>query len=187
MADPSPLVRSAAAAGLAGFLEVGDVRDALLDATEDEYRLVRIRAAETLAVYPRDRLVMQDRKRLEKATAELETSLTCRPDDWAAHYNMGNHRSDRGDLKGALASFRIASMLRPEAVPPLVNASMAHAKLGQTAEAEAALMKALSISPDSAAVNFNLGLLMAGKGDMAKTEQYLRAALKADPNMAEDP
>jgi len=78
-------------------------------------------------------------------------------------------------------------MLRPEAVPPLVNASMAHAKLGQTAEAEAALMKALSISPDSAAVNFNLGLLMAGKGDMAKTEQYLRAALKADPNMAEDP
>ena len=98
---------------------------------------------------------------------------------------MGNHRSDRGDLKGALASFQTASKLRPDAVPPLVNASMAHAKLGQTAEAEAALMRALSISPGSAAANFNLGLLMAGKGDMAKTERYLRAALKADPNMAE--
>jgi len=182
--DPSPLVRAAAATGLAGY-SAANVRDALLKATGDEYHLVRIRAASALATYPRDALTLPDRQRLKRATNELEVSLRCRPDDWGSHYNMGNYRLDRGDLRGALASFRIASKLRPDAVPPLVNASMAHARLGQTAQAEATLLRALSICPGSAAVNFNLALLMAERRDMAKTERYLRAALTAEPNMAE--
>ena len=182
--DPSPLVRSAAATGLGGYL-TPDLRDALLEATADEYRIVRIRAAGALAPYPRNLLTSQDRKRLGRATGELEESLTCRPDDWASHYNMGNYRSSRGDPQGALESFRIASRLRPDAVPPLVNASMAHAALGQKGQAEAVLLKALKIAPGSAAANFNLGLLMAGKGDVATGEQHLRTALKTDPKLAE--
>jgi len=188
LADPSPLVRSAAAIGLADFIAVMDVRKALLKATEDDYRLVRIRAAGALAAYPRDRLTLEDRKRLKRATDELEASLTCRPDDWASHYNMGIHRSSRGDLTGALASFETASSLRPDAVGPLVNASMAHVHLGQTAQAEAALLKALKIAPGNALANFNFALLLAGKGDkdeMPRIEKHLRAALKTDPNMAE--
>jgi tetratricopeptide (TPR) repeat protein len=182
--DPSPLVRSSAAAGLAGHLTPGALR-ALLKATEDEYRLVRIRAAGTLADHPRRLLSRPDAARLRRATKELEASLTARLDDWASHYNMGNHLTSRGDAKGALAAYRTASKLRPDAVPPLVNASMLHAGLGQMAEAERLLAVALRVAPTSAAVNFNLGLLFAGKGETVKAKHHLRAALKADPNSAE--
>jgi len=182
--DPSPLVRSAAVTTLGEQL-TPDLASALLDATEDDYRIVRIRAAGALAAYPRRRLTTRDRRRLERATDELVASLARRPDDWASHYNMGNHLSRRGDTTGALTSFQIASRLRPDAVPPLVNAAMAHATLGHQRQAEATLRKALGITPASAEANFNLGLLLAEKRDLVGAEKHLRAAVKAAPKMAD--
>ena len=183
MAAPSPLVRAAAAATVTGDPDPA-MRRALLAATEDAVRLVRIRAAASLAAYPRDRLSAADRTRLERASAELEASLACRPDQWTAHYNLGNYHADRGRLKRALEAFARASQLRPDAVPPYVNASILHAQRGETAEAEAALRRALEADPVSAAVNLNLGLLLAETGRNAEAEKHLRAALKADPTLA---
>ena len=180
--DPSPLVRSAAAVGLSGYLAT-EGREALLDATEDEYRLVRIRAAATLAPHPRRSLNADDRQRLARATEELEESLRCRPDDWASHYNMANHHSDRGRPQEALKSYQIASRLRPDVVLPYVNVSMVHARLGQSAEAERSLRKAIEVEPNSAEANFNLGLLMAEQGKTREAEGCLRRALKADPTL----
>jgi len=183
MDDPSPLVRSAVA-GSVETAQAPALVSALLKATEDPVRLVRIRAAGALAAYPRERLTQADRDRLDRALAELETSLTCRPDDWISHYNLGNYYADRGRPTDALTQFAVASRLRPDAVPPYVNASMVHARLGETAEAEAALRKALAADPANAAANLNLGLLLAETGRTALAEEHLRAALKTDPRLA---
>jgi tetratricopeptide (TPR) repeat protein len=181
--DPSPLVRGAAAAALEGH-HTPEVRDALLQAAGDDCRLVRIRAARTLAAYPPELLNAADQPRLEKANRELLASLTARPDDWASHYNLGNYYLDRGGPGLALAAFATASRLRPDAVMPLVNGSIAHARMGQTAEAEVSLRRALRLDPENAPAHFNLGLALAAKGDQKAAEQALRAALKADPELA---
>jgi tetratricopeptide (TPR) repeat protein len=166
-------------------VHVAESRQLLLDATEDEYRLVRVRAAGALGAFPRPMLGEKDRKRLETAESELVASLQARPDDWSSHYNLGSFYSDRGDLAQALRHYELAGKFRPDAVPPLVNASIVYAQVGQAGKAEESLLKALAISPANAAAHFNMGLLKAELGDAGKAEEHLRAALKFEPTMAE--
>ena len=182
--DPSPLIRGAAAQHLGASLTTEN-RDALLQATRDEYRLVRVRAARSLALYPPDLLSTEDRKSLDAASQELVESFRSRPDDWTLYFNLGSFYLDRSEPERALASFEIAITLRPDVVMPYVNASISQARLGRNAEAGQLLRKALQIDPASAAANFNMGLLEAENRDFAEAEKHLRAALAADPTMAE--
>ena len=182
--DPSPLVRSAAAVALAQNLTV-ETRDALLEATEDDHRLVRIRAAMALSSYARILLKDQDRLRLELATDEFLASLVSRPDLWTSHYNLGNYFLNRGVLPLAVGAFETASKLEPRSIPPLVNASIAYTRMGADVKAEESLRKVLKLAPNNAAANFNLGLLMAGQDRVGEAETALRTALKTDPQMTE--
>ena len=182
--DSSPLVRGAAAAHLGARL-APDNREALLRATRDDYRLVRVRAARALAPFPRESLSAEDRKSLEMASQELVASLQSRLDDWSSHFNLGSYYLDRNEPGSALASFEIAITLRPDVVMPYVNAAIAQARLGQNSAAEQSLRRALEIEPASAPANFNLGLLKAEEKDFPEAERYLRTALKADPAMPE--
>ncbi|MHC4253378.1 MAG: HEAT repeat domain-containing protein, partial [Planctomycetota bacterium] len=93
--DPSPLVRGAVAGALADYF-TPEATQALLKASGDECRLVRIQAASALAAYPRDRLGAEDGGRLAAASAEFERSLCSRLDQWASHYNLGNYHASRG-------------------------------------------------------------------------------------------
>ncbi len=182
--DPSPLVRGASAVHLGANLSVKN-RSALLRAIGDDYRLVRVRAARSLAPYPRELLSADDRERLDRALQELVISLQSRLDDWTSHFNLGSYYLDRGELERATSSLEIASRLRPDVPMPYVNAAIAHARLGQNSQAERVLSKALDVDPQSAAANFNLGLLKAEQNDLAEAEKRLRQALKTDPDMAE--
>jgi tetratricopeptide (TPR) repeat protein len=184
MEDPSPLVRSAAAAAL-GLMPSIETGEALVKATGDDYRLVRIRAAGGLGGAPIQLMEEENRERVEKAIEEHLASLTSRPDFWASHYNLGNYYLDRGDLRLGLAAYERASKLEPHAVMPLVNASIAHARLGENEKAEDFLKEALQLDPDNGAANFNMGLLKSEQNDRALAETHLRRALQSDPNMAE--
>jgi tetratricopeptide (TPR) repeat protein len=181
--DPSPLVRSSAAAGLSGRL-TEEVVAALLAAVRDGTRLVRIRAAASLAGLPPDRVPAADRAAFDRAVAELEASYRGRPDDWSSRYNLGNVHLDRGDLPRAVAEYEAATRLRPDTVAPWVNLSMARARLGDPGGAEKALRRAMEIEPRNPAARFNLGLLLAEGGRVAEAEKELRAALEADPRHA---
>lgn len=182
--DASPLVRSAAATGLAGWGEPR-ARQALLAATADSCRLVRIRAAGALAGYPDTELNASERVRLVAATAELEKSLQVRLDDWASHHSLGNHYMDTGRLQEAVACFQTASKLRPDIVHPHVNAAIAHARLGNNEQSRQCLERALAIDPDNAAAHFNMGLLQAELGRSELAVDHLRRALTADPRMGQ--
>jgi len=184
MKDPSPLVRSAATAGI-GLRFSPDAVPALLQASGDEYRVVRIRAAEALAGYPKELLKADEATRLEKADKEYLAFLMARPDQWSSYYNRGNYQLGKGELGESIASYQTALKLEPSAVMTLVNLSMAYARTGETGKAEAALQKALKIAPGNAAANFNMGLLKAGQKDFNRAEQHLKEAFKADPRMAQ--
>ena len=179
--DPSPLVRSAAATGLDRYY-VDTTIQTLLEATQDDYRLVRVRAAASLAALPRNAVPKASLASLEKATQELEASFTSRQDDFAAHFNRGNYLMNRRHYDEAIAAFRTTSKLRADFLPPYVNLAFAHNAKGQNAQAESAFREALKIDPNSAPTYMNLGMLL---GEMERPQEAETAFLKAarlDPN-----
>jgi tetratricopeptide (TPR) repeat protein len=182
--DPSPLVRAAAVEAISLRRSREGVQ-ALLDATGDDYRLVRTRSAAGLAGFPMDRLEGEVKTRVEKANKEYLAFIMARPDQWASHYNMGNYQLGRGETKQAIASYQAALKLEPQAVMAMVNSSIAYARLGENEKAEKSLQQALKIAPDNAAANFNMGLVKAEKNEPKEAEKYLKKAMKADPQMAQ--
>jgi tetratricopeptide (TPR) repeat protein len=184
MKDPSPLVRSAAADALRN-VPTKEAIQALVNAASDDYRLVRLRAASSLALYPNLSLDEVQKRSVSLANAEYLASLTSRPDQWSSYYNLGNYYMNRGDPRAAIHSYDTALRLEPRAVPAMVNESMAYARLGETRKSEAALEKALKTAPENAAANFSMGLLKAEQKDLKGAEKFLKSALKYDPRMAQ--
>lgn len=176
--DPAPIVRGSAATSLGAYL-TSEAGAALLAATRDDYRVVRIRAAESLATYSAELIGAEERRGLDLAFDELLTALRSRPDDYFSYYGLGNLHFGRGELSEALAAFDAALRLRPDFVPALVNIAMTRAQLGDAGSAEASLREALEIEPDNAAAHFNLGLLLLEDGDERGAEEHLRAALES--------
>ncbi len=178
-----PLLRAAAASSLAGTASV-ETRDALARATTDEYRLVRIRAAASLAGVRPETVPAGHQEAVRKATAELIASYNARPDDFSNHTNLGNFHMDRGELDQAIPAFETAIRLRPDSVGTLVNASIAYSRAGRLTDAERVLSQALRFAPENAPANFNRGLLLAELGRKPEAEASLRKALASDPNLA---
>ncbi|MBN1270674.1 MAG: tetratricopeptide repeat protein [Candidatus Aminicenantes bacterium] len=181
--DPSPLVRASAAESLTDHLTPRTV-EALLKATQDDYRLVRISTAASLAGYPEERLGTQTGRNMDRVMAEFEESMQVRPDAYASHYNLGNFYMDRNDITRAIASFENAIRLQPNSVLPLVNASIAYARGGRSDRAEELLRRALLLEPENPVANLNLGLLLGEQGRIREAERVLRVALNSEPNLA---
>ncbi len=181
--DSSPLLR-ASAAGVLGVYLTNDTVEALLEATGDDFRLVRVRAASSLAPLPPSRLAESPRRRLEAALEEFFAAMSARPDDALSHYNLGNFQMGRGALDLALECFETSARLDPTSIPPLVNAALVFARQGRMTAAEAKLRSALEQDAEDATANFNLGLLLAEQGKKTEAEAAFRRALKRDPRMA---
>ncbi len=179
--QPHPLVRSAAAHLLSGDLS-RETFAGLLAAAKDEYRLVRVSAASSLARYPPALLESPPARPVcEAAFKELESSLLCLPDAWSAHYNIGNYFEERGWPAKALAAYEQSMRLRPDVIPPMVNAAMMRARQGDIDAAVVLLKKAERVEPRHAAVNLNLGMALAEQGKLDEAEQHFRTAFNADP------
>ncbi len=181
--DSSPLVRSSAAAVLGDRLSE-EVVDALLSATRDKYRLVRIRAAASLAPLNPEVLPEKLRNDLEKATAEFLGAMTSRSDLPMSHHDIGNYHMAGGRYEKAVEAFEKALRIDPANVACLINVSLAYNALGQNGKAETSLRKALKLHPKNGAIHLNLGLLLAELNRFDEAEKSLREALKVLPDSA---
>ncbi len=175
--DASPLVRASVAEALGQRLNRANT-DVLLRAVNDDYRLVRVRAAAGLAAVPEEQLPEDQRARVRNAMVELVNSLRARPDDMASHFNLGNFHLARGQMLEAIAEFQTAIRLQAEAVQPYVNVALAYNAVGQNDQAEASLRHALRLEPTNAPARLNLALLLGERGKTAEAEQLFRAAFK---------
>ncbi len=183
LSDVSPLVRSSAAGALGHRLAEEDL-PALLAATGDDYRLVRVRAARALAGLDETRVPAELRGDWLRANTELDASLQPRADVPGTHMARGNLAMDRREFASAVAAFGVAAKLDPAAVEPRVNGALAHALAGDEVAAEALLREALALAPGDATVNLNLGLLLGGQGRNAEAAEVLHRAVDADPESA---
>jgi tetratricopeptide (TPR) repeat protein len=183
MKDSSPLIRASAAESIGHMPTAAGIK-ALAAATGDDYRLVRIRAAQSLARIPDIRLSEPQVLSFKKATEEYLAAIMARPDQWSSHYNLGNYYLSRQDLRHAATAYETAIRFDKTEVPPWVNLSITYARQGETGKAEEALRQALALEPGNAEANFNMGLLKVEGNDPAQAEKHLRRALKTDPQMA---
>jgi len=176
-------VRAAAAESL-DRVATPETLAALLAATRDDVRLVRVRAAASLAGLPPGDLEPAARAGLDAATAELVATFRARPDDASSRHNEGNFRVDRGELDRAVECFERAFLLRPDIAAPLVNLAMAHHAAGRLDRAEEALRRALKAEPRSVAALLDLGMLLGETKRPKEAEAAFRAAVAADPENA---
>ncbi len=181
--DPSPLVRAAAAQAMEGYITPESLK-ALAKATADGYRLVRVRAASALAAVPSERLSVEHRQAVGRATDELLEALSARPDDYTSHYNLGNFHMQRMDYAKALSAYLNAVRLRPDFVPPHVNLAFVHNARGENDEAAASLRRAIALDPNNAIVHLNLAMLLGEMNRPKEAEQAFRRTLELDPNSA---
>ena len=80
---------------------------------------------------------------------EYENAFLTRPDDWAAHYNLGNYYQNQQRLEEAIAAYEKSIQLFPEAIAPLINQSFAYNLLGKKELALNRLYRALEIDPEN--------------------------------------
>ena len=178
--NASPLVRSSAASALLDNLS-DEAKNALVQATKDEFRLVRVAAALPLASFRPESIPAEDLESVNKATDEYLTSMVTRPDDWSSHYNLGIYYQNRGEAAKALASYEEAGHLYPESILPFINSSVLYSYMGNNEKAEENLKKVLELDPDNEAANLNMGLLLAELGRVDEAEEALKKALAANP------
>jgi tetratricopeptide (TPR) repeat protein len=179
----SPLSRSSAAGGLLGFRSE-EAKLALLHAATDEYRLVRLAAAQSLAAFPLDEFNAQQQEVFLKVNEEYEKSLVSRNDDWSSFYNLGIHYQNMGNFAEAVSAYMTSLKIYPEALLPLINCSYLYSVSGDQVNAEALLGKALVIDPLNEAANLNFGLLMAEMKKMGEAEKAFRTVLKVNASNA---
>lgn len=177
--DPSPLVRAAAADALIGKLTPETV-PLLVEAARDEYRLVRIRAASSLASVPREMIPAEAQADVDAAAAELMTSLQARPDDWVSHYDLGNFYLNRREFDRAIAAYERAFKLEPRSTVSMVNAALAYKLNEQPEKAVESLLRVLAIEPGNPEANLDLGLLLGEAGRDTQAEAAFRAVLAVD-------
>ncbi len=173
LADPSPLVRSAAVDILAERMDASTAKYVATFAKDPSY-LVRIRVGSALSPVPLETFDEATRVNVEGAEKEYLNSLTIRQDDYAQHLNLGNYHHNRQELPQAVSEYEKAAALRSGFAPPLVNASVVYSQMGDSQKAEDALQRAIASEPDNAAAHFNMGLLLAEKGQESEAEKELR-------------
>jgi Flp pilus assembly protein TadD len=182
--SPSALVRASAAETLGHNLGSTDALVALFKALKDDSRLVRVRAAASLAQIPPRDIQKEPLADLRRAEGEFIAAMRARPDDPASLYNLGNYYLDRRQYQEAVNAYETALKLEPEFFPALLNAAMSCGLAGDDAKNMAYLRRAQKLRPEDVAVNLNLGLLLGQQKRFAEAETALRAALKADPQNA---
>ncbi len=184
LADPSPLVRAAAVAGLGATL-TPETFALLVKAAEDPSRLVRVKAAEALSAYPVRRFTGEERGHMERAFKEYLASLGARPDEAAAHERLGEFFAGQGEPAYAIRAYETASLLDPQAIAPLVNVARLYVTAGKPKLGELKLKDALKLDPESLEARYNLALLLAEGGRADEAEAAFRDVLARRPDMAE--
>jgi predicted CXXCH cytochrome family protein len=183
LADPDPLVRSAAPRALPG-LPPPRIVHAAAPLLSDPVRAVRIAAARALAGTDLLALTPEQQTAFVKATAELVAAELVDADRPEAHLNLGLLELRRRQLPEAEKEYRTALRLDPNFIPALVNLADLDRALGKDEEGAELLKRAIAIEPDNADVRYALGLSLVRKRDYAGALDLLRRAHELMPENA---
>lgn len=179
----SPLVRSAAATCMADWHSQTSARE-LMQLCGDEYRLVRVAAAQSITYLPPD---LQDNLRNPtyfSALNEYIESITARPDDWSSQATLGNFYFNREDYDNAIKHYKFSTKLFPENVGAYVNCGFVYTLKGDLGQAEVQFKNALAYEPRNEGANLNYALLLGEMGRMGEAEKAFKKVLQINSKSA---
>ncbi|MBR9999353.1 MAG: ammonia-forming cytochrome c nitrite reductase subunit c552, partial [Cyclobacteriaceae bacterium] len=179
----SPLVRSAAATSLSDWHSGESVR-LLISLCRDEYRLVRVAAAQSLSSMPEGLMGEIEDAGYFSAMNEYIQSITARPDDWSSHATLGNFYFNRQDYDNAIRHYQYSTKLFPENVGAYVNCGFVYTLKGDPGQAELQFKKALAFEPENEGANLNYALLLGEMGRMEDAETAFNKVLRINPGSA---
>jgi len=119
------------------------------------------------------------------ALAAIEQAARHAPDDFEAHFNLGNARYEEEQYDLAEQSFRCAVELNPAHAESRSNLGQTLLKLGRTSDAEQQLRAALALNPNLVVARNNLGNLLSSWREYGEAEAHYRHALTCAPDNAE--
>lgn len=184
LAYSSPLIRAAAAEALFNHYSI-EVKNSLLSAVKDDYKIVRIAACYSLASFAPEVFTTTERELFLTSFEEYKETALARPDNWVSYLNLGNFWQNLGMSKNALEAFENAEKLNPNAIEPLLNSSHIYYLNGNVQQAEKLIRKALHINPENEDANLKMALLLAETNRIASAETVLRKIIKLNPNSAQ--
>jgi predicted CXXCH cytochrome family protein len=181
-ADPSPLVRRAAADWIEPLPAAARARLGLPLLT-DPVRTVRLAAAAALAGVPEE-IAGAGAPALARAIEEYRRSLAFSADRAESHFNLGNLERAYARAREAETAYRQALALDPTFVPAAVNLADLLDDSGRRDEAETILRQALARDRANADLEHALGLARVRASDLAGALPHLAAAHRLRPDEA---
>lgn len=115
---------------------------------------------------------LAERGEYESALTGLDTFLAVHPDDIDGQLYRGVLLQRKGDLDGAIETFRALAKAHPQRPEPLNNLAVLYAAQGRYADAHEALLKAIEVAPDYDTAHENLGDLHVRLAALAYRRAY---------------
>ncbi|WP_051335722.1 cytochrome c3 family protein [Methylocapsa acidiphila] len=182
IADPDPLVRSAAPRALPSPPPATLVQ-VVAPLLGDSFRAVRIEAARALAGADHNALTPEQESAYAKAYLELYDSEMVDADRPEAHLNLGLLEIRLRHPAEAEEQYSTALRLDPNFTPALINLADLDRMRGRN-ESLDLLRKAMALDPRSADVRHSLGLALVRQRNYADALPQLREAHELAPDNA---
>jgi tetratricopeptide (TPR) repeat protein len=112
-------------------------------------------------------------------------TVSKRPENWRAHYNLGHALSSERRSAEAIEQYRKTLELDPNYARALQNLGAELALQGKLDEAIPMIERAIASDPDYAEAHFNLAMALAAKGQVDAAIRHYRAATRIKPRYAE--
>ena len=152
------------------------INEALLKATQDSVRIVRIRAVAVISDLSTETIPDQYRSSFNKALNEYKNSLAAYPAEESSHFNLGRYHEMQQNPHAAIQAYKNALRLRPELSQAANNLGMIYYERGFSDSALYFLQEAVRQDPGDAAPYQNLGLLYA---ELGYTKEAITNLVKA--------
>jgi Tfp pilus assembly protein PilF len=179
--DPDPLIRYATLT-VVEYAVPEFIKELAVPGLTDPVKLVRLMAANSLTVVPRDMIPSEAIGSLNAALEEYNAALMINADHPSTFLNFGNLYLNTGDYEKAEASYKEAIEIEPGLVAPYINLADLYRRENRDAEGEKILKSALEKYPDLAAIHYALGLLKVRQGEHEEAMIYLKNAARYDPS-----
>jgi tetratricopeptide (TPR) repeat protein len=132
-----------------------------------------------------DALRLHREGRIADAVALYERAIFLKPDEVAAHGNLGIAFMTQGRVEEAVEHCERTLVLSPGHVDALNNLGIALQAQGRFDEAIAHYRQALAIDPDHAEAHNNLGNMLKEQGELEGAMAHYKRALEIRPDYAE--